>query len=154
MGYTVTPVGWVRAGRDDVEETDHWGQVISTIVVDDRFGDDCLVGLADFSHVEILFVFHVATERDDYTSTRRPRGRADLPAVGVFSDRGPRRPNRIGSTTCEIVDSAGGALRVRGLDAVVGTPILDIKPTMREFLPVEVAQPAWASRLMAAYFQP
>lgn len=133
------PVGWVRAGRDDVEETDPWGQVVSTIVVEDRFGDDCLVGLEDFSHVELLFVFHLATERDDYTGTRRPRGRADLPAVGVFSDRGPRRPNRIGSTTCEVVDCAGRVMRVLGLDAVVGTPILDIKPTMSAFLPVDVA---------------
>ena len=139
MGYTVDPVGWVRAGRDDVEETDPWGQVVSTIVVEDRFGDDCLVGLEDFSHVELLFVFHLATERDDYTGTRRPRGRADLPAVGVFSDRGPRRPNRIGSTTCEVVDCAGRVMRVLGLDAVVGTPILDIKPTMSAFLPVDVA---------------
>ncbi|MEV7098100.1 hypothetical protein AB0M80_35195 [Amycolatopsis sp. NPDC051045] len=61
--------------------------------MDERFGDDCLLGLADFSHVDVLFLFDQTTERPDYRS-RRPRGRTDLPEVDVFADRGRRRPNR------------------------------------------------------------
>ena len=75
-------------------------------------------------------------------------------AVGVFADRGPRRPNRIGATICEIISAEGRQLRVRGLDAVDGTPVLDLKPVMREFLPAGVRQPAWAGRLMRDYFRP
>lgn len=154
MTHSVSPVGCVRDGRSDPANTDNWGEVVSTIVIDTRFGDECLAGLEGFSHVEVLFLFHLATEREDYRGTRRPRGRDDLPPVGVFADRGPRRPNRIGVTTCEIVSASGRLLQVRGLDAVVGTPVIDIKPVMREFLPGSVDQPAWASLLMRDYFSP
>ena len=152
--YSVSPVGRVREGRRDPADTDNWGEVVSTIAIDDRFDDECLSGLQGFSHVEVLFLFHLATERDDYRGTRRPRGRDDLPPVGVFSDRGPRRPNRIGVTACEIVSMSGRLLQVRGLDAGVGTPVIDIKPVMRAFLPANVDQPAWAGLLMSDYFAP
>jgi tRNA-Thr(GGU) m(6)t(6)A37 methyltransferase TsaA len=149
--FEVTPVGRVRSTRTDPADTDHWGDVVSDIEVDERFGEDCLTGLADFSHVEVVFLFDRAVEREEYRSLRRPRGRDDLPAVGVFCDRGPRRPNRLGVTQCRIVSAAGRTLRVRGLDAVDGTPVLDLKPVMREFLAREVTQPEWVSRLMSEY---
>lgn len=152
MEYSVTPIGTVHNGRTDIAATDYWGDVPSTIVVDERFGDDCMRGLSEFSHADIVFLFHETTERDDYRP-RRPRGRADLPEVGVFADRGPRRPNRIGVTTCRIVSVHGRHLRVSGLDAVGGTPVVDIKPTMAEFQPSEVRQPAWVERLMTDYFR-
>jgi tRNA (adenine37-N6)-methyltransferase len=117
-----------------------------------RFGDRCLTGLDGFSHVEVVFFFDRLAEREDYRQPLRPRGRADLPEVGVFADRGPRRPNRIGCTTCEVVSVRGRELRVRGLDAVDGTPVLDIKPVMRQFLPGRIRQPEWVDRLMADYF--
>ncbi len=72
----------------------------------------------------------------------------------MFADRGPRRPNRIGATICQIVTVAGRQLTVRGLDAVVGTPVLDIKPVMAEFLPTATRQPDWPARLMSEYFAP
>lgn len=152
--YSVRPVGWVREGRSDPANTDNWGDVVSTIAIEDRFADGCLSGLEDFTHAEVLFFFHLATERDGYAGTRRPRGRNDLPPVGVFAERGPRRPNRIGVTMCRIVSTSGYLLQVRGLDAVVGTPVIDIKPVMREFLPAHVDQPAWAGLLMVDYFNP
>lgn len=153
MTIAMEPIGSVRSPRSDPADTDHWGAVVATIVVDGRFGEDCLAGLTEFSHAEVLFVFHQAAERDDYRQPRRSRGRADLPAVGVFCDRGPRRPNRIGATICEIAGVAGRELMVRGLDAVHGTPVLDIKPVMREFLPAEIRQPDWVARLMSEYFR-
>lgn len=151
--FAVIPVGRVSSGRGDPAETDHWGEVTTTILIDGRFGDDCLLGLDEFSHAEIIFLFHLAAERPDYPP-RSPRGRPDLPAAGVFADRGPRRPNRIGATICQILAASGRKLTVKGLDAVVGTPVLDIKPVITEFLPGATRQPSWATTLMSQYFAP
>ena len=151
--YAVTPIGTVHSHRTDPGNSDFWGDVVSSIVVDERFGPGSLVGLEEFSHVEVLYLFDKLAEREDYRTQRRPRGRDDLPPVGVFADRGPRRPNRIGATYCEVVSVDGAELRVRGLDAVDGTPVLDIKPALRPFVPNDVRQPAWVDALMADYFK-
>lgn len=152
MTLTITPIGIVHCGRTDPGDSDHWSDVESVIVVEERFGEHCFTGLCDFSHVEVVFFFDRLAEREDYRRPWRPRGRADLPEVGVFADRGPRRPNRIGCTICELVSVGGRGLRVRGLDAVDGTPVLDIKPVMRQFLPQQVRQPTWVDALMREYF--
>lgn len=151
MDLVLTPVGTARNSRRDPADTDHWGCVVSTITIDDRFPADCLRGLGDFSHVEVLFIFDQTQERTDYHA-RPARGRSDLPAVGVFADRGPRRPNRVGATICRVLSAEDRRLTVRGLDAVDGTPVIDIKPVMTQFLPTEVHQPAWVDALMAEYF--
>lgn len=152
--FEINPIGVVRNDRTDVQHTDNWGAVRSTIIIDERFGDACLLGLEDFSHVDVLFVFDQFPEHDHYREPRPSRGRSDLPPVGVFAGRGPRRPNRIGVTACAIESVDGRQLTVVGLDAVSGTPVIDLKPTMVEFLPVNVQQPEWVSRLMSEYFQP
>ncbi len=151
---TVTPIGTVRNERSDPADSDRWGDVVSTIDIEERFGDECLTGLQDFSHVEVVYLFDRAVETSDYRPLLRPRGRHDLPEVGVFSDRGPRRPNRLGVSRAEVVSATGRSLRVRGLDAVDGTPVLDVKPLMREFLPTDVRQPPWVGVLMREYFAP
>jgi tRNA (adenine37-N6)-methyltransferase len=121
MTFAMSPVGSVRSARRDPANSDHWGQVTSAIVIDERFGGNCLAGLAEFSHVEVLFVFDQARERDDYLQPRSPRGRADLPAVGVFADRGPRRcgttsaPEPPGRERPEL-SVAGGSVRKREPD--------------------------------------
>ncbi len=147
-----TAVGTVRSDRTDPADTDDWGQVVSTVVLEDRFGAEALVGLSDFSHAEIVFAFDRLEEREHYRDLRPARGRSDLPPVGVFADRGPRRPNRLGVTRCEIVSVDGRRLWVRGLDAVDGTPVLDIKPVMSAFTPVPVREPEWVARLMSNYW--
>ncbi|WP_151770318.1 SAM-dependent methyltransferase [Streptomyces abyssomicinicus] len=150
--FEITPIGTVRNDRTDVQHTDHWGAVRSTILVDQRFGDTCLQGLEGFSHVEVLFVFDQFPEEDDHRTPRPYRGRADLPPVGVFAGRGPRRPNRIGVTCCAVESVRGRELTVVGLDAVSGTPVVDLKPAMAEFLPRDVRQPDWVGGLMSEYF--
>jgi tRNA (adenine37-N6)-methyltransferase len=154
LSFEINPIGTVRNDRTDVQHTDNWGAVRSTITIDERFGDTCLQGLEGFSHVEVLFIFDQFPEHDDYREPRPYRGRADLPPVGVFAGRGPRRPNRIGVTCCTVESVNGRELTVVGLDAVSGTPVIDLKPTMAEFLPANVKQPEWVSRLMSKYFQP
>ncbi|WP_260478991.1 SAM-dependent methyltransferase [Kibdelosporangium aridum] len=130
------------------------GAVRSAITVDERFGEACLQGLKGFSHVEVLFVFDQFPEHDDFREPRPNRGRSDLPPVGIFASRGPRRPNRIGVTCCAIESVHGRELTVVGLDAVSGTPVIDLKPAMAEFHPANIKQPEWVSRLMSEYFQP
>ncbi|MBW9206753.1 SAM-dependent methyltransferase [Mumia sp. zg.B17] len=151
--FEVTPIGTVRNDRTDVQETDHWGAVRSTIVLDERFGEASLQGLDEFSHVDVVFVFDQFPEDDDYGEPRPYRGRSDLPPVGIFAGRGPRRPNRIGVTSCAIESVHGRELTVVGLDAVSGSPVIDLKPTIAEFLPVGTTQPSWVSAMMADYFQ-
>jgi len=153
VNITLGTVGIVQNTRTDPGDTDHWGDVISAILIDERFPEDCLQGLEEFSHVEVLYHFHQAQERPDYHA-RPPRGRSDLPAVGVFADRGPRRPNRIGATVCRVLSAERRQLTVRGLDAVDGTPVIDLKPVMRQFLPTGLRQPPWVEALMAEYFMP
>lgn len=153
LSFEITPIGTVRNERTDVQQSDDWGGVRSTIVVDERFGDASLQGLEDFSHVEVLFVFDQFPAHDDFREPKPNRGRADLPPVGVFAGRGPRRPNRIGVTMCAIESVSGRELTVVGLDAVAGTPVIDLKPVMAEFLPDDVKQPDWVGRLMSEYFR-
>lgn len=148
----LVPVARVHNHRTEPGDSDGWGDVISRLEIDERFGDQALTGLEEFSHVEVLYFFDKLEERADYTGVRRPRGRDDLPAVGLFADRGPRRPNRIGVTACRIVSVGARELSVHGLDAVDGTPVLDIKPVMREFQPQDIRQPDWVARLMSEYF--
>jgi tRNA-Thr(GGU) m(6)t(6)A37 methyltransferase TsaA len=146
------PIGHVRGGRIEPFD-DGWAAEECVIELDQRFGDDALAGLAAFSHVEVVFHFHLVDEADVVAGARRPRGRADWPEVGIFAQRGRVRPNRLGVSVAEVVDVDGTRLTVRGLDAVDGTPVLDVKPVLREFAPRgEVRQPAWATELMADYW--
>ena len=85
--------------------------------------------------------------------TRRPRGRADMPELGIFAQRGKQRPNPLGVTAVEIVRVAAPILTVRGLDAVDGTPVLDVKPYFPQFDRRSDARvPEWVERLMRGYF--
>jgi tRNA-Thr(GGU) m(6)t(6)A37 methyltransferase TsaA len=151
--YTVRAIGWVmsqRAARLD----DDWGDVESVIRLDpDRFASEALAGLDEFSHIEVIFVFDQFDEAKVSVGARHPRGNETWPKVGIFAQRASSRPNRLGLTTCEVLGVDGLEIRVRGLDAIDATPVLDIKPHMREFDPRSpVTQPAWSSELMAGYW--
>lgn len=146
------PVGVVRSPRAEPIDDD-WGDVEATIELDARFGPEALRGLDAFSHVEVVYRFHRVDESSVHTGARRPRGNPDWPEVGIFAQRGKDRPNRIGVSVCDLVAVDGTTLRVRGLDAIDGTPVLDLKPYLRQFAPRgEVRQPAWVDELMAGYF--
>lgn len=150
MEIIVKPIGHVRNARREVED-DHWGEVISEIVIE--IGEEALQGIEDFSHAEIVFYFDQVDESKIVTGARHPRNNAEWPKVGILAQRGKNRPNRIGLTTVSILRREKNALFVTGLDAVDGTPILDIKPVMREFQPRgEIRQPAWADELMKNYW--
>ena len=146
-------IGVVRGGR--VEATkDAWGSNRSTVELrDDLFSPQCLQGLEAHSHVEVLFYFHLNADEPTEYGARRPRGRADWPAVGIFAQHGRMRPNRIGASVCRLLSVDGLTLLVEGLDAVDGTPVLDIKPVWSGYLPRDaVREPQWAKELMATYW--
>lgn len=151
--YLMTAIGHVRGGRSEPIDDD-WGIVEAVITLDPaQFGPDALASLDAFSHLEVIFHFHAAPVSEINTGARRPRGRADWPLVGIFAQRGKGRPNRIGVTVCEILAVEGLSVRVRGLDAIQGTPVLDLKPVMQGFLPRgQLREPAWATELMQGYW--
>jgi tRNA-Thr(GGU) m(6)t(6)A37 methyltransferase TsaA len=150
--YALRPVGFVRGGRAEPTD-DGWDAVTATIALNPEFGPEALAGLDGFSHVEIVFLFHHVAENAVVAGARHPRGRADWPKVGIFAQRGKDRPNRLGVTTCRLLAIEGTTLRLAGLDAIDGTPVLDLKPVMRGFLPRgEVREPDWARELMRGYW--
>jgi tRNA (Thr-GGU) A37 N-methylase len=153
MDFTLRPIGMVRGGRDQPIDDD-WGQSRARLELDSaQFTPDALASLTDFSHAEVIFLFDRVPDEKIETGARRPRGRADWPLVGIFAQRGKNRPNRLGVTVCRIVAVDGLAVEVEGLDAIDGTPILDIKPVLSGFLPRgEVREPAWALELMRDYW--
>ncbi len=151
--FTMAAIGTVSCPRTEAIDDD-WGDVVSSIALDaDRFGAEVLAGLDDFSHIEVVFVFDQVDETRVNLGARHPRNRPDWPLVGIFAQRAKARPNRIGVTICELISVAGLLVTVRGLDAIEGTPVLDIKPHVREFGPrTEVRQPDWIGELMQDYW--
>jgi tRNA-Thr(GGU) m(6)t(6)A37 methyltransferase TsaA len=151
--FTMIAIGRVEGGRN-VPEDDDWGASRATVLLDpEHFGIDALAGLETFSHAEIVYVFDRVTDAEIVTGARHPRGRKDWPLTGIFAQRGKNRPNRIGVSVCRIVAVDGLRLEVEGLDAIDGTPVLDIKPVLSDVLPRgEVREPAWARELMKDYW--
>ncbi|MER5206093.1 SAM-dependent methyltransferase [Streptomyces sp. NPDC002825] len=147
------PVGHVVGGRGEVRD-DEWGDVESIVRLDgEAFGPEALAGLDAFSHLEIVYHFDRVSPDAVQTGARHPRGNEEWPLVGIFAQRGKNRPNRLGVSRCRLLRTDGLDLHVRGLDAVDGTPVLDIKPYMTEFGPQgPTTQPAWADEIMRHYY--
>ena len=151
--FTMRPIGRVVGGRT-VAEDDHWGELRCTIELDPgAVGEDATLGLDEFSHVEVIFVFDGVDPEQVCIGARHPRGRSDWPLTGILAQRAKDRPNRIGITICPLVSASGLTVEVAGLDAINGTPVLDIKPCMTGFGPRGVVrEPAWVAELMADYW--
>jgi tRNA-Thr(GGU) m(6)t(6)A37 methyltransferase TsaA len=150
---TLEPVAHVLGGRDEVFD-DAWAAVTAVIRLDgSRFGPEAVAGLDGFSHLEVVFHFDRVPPEKIETGARHPRGNTGWPLVGIFAQRGKNRPNRLGVSRCRLHRVDGIDLHVSGLDAVAGTPVLDIKPYMDEFGPRgDVHQPAWSSEIMREYY--
>jgi len=132
---------------------DEWGDVESVIELRGDLPADSLEGIEQFSHAEIVFVFDRIDETSVVSGTRHPRNNTAWPRVGIFAQRASRRPNRLGVTIVKVLGRDGARLRVQGLDAADGSPVVDIKPVMAEFLPREpVRQPSWSHELMRNYW--
>ena len=145
-------IGTVRNGREDAADRD-WGALVSTVELLPQYAEG-LAGLETFTHCLVLFHMQRDPDREAPTLRRRPRGRADMPLLGVFAQRARMRPNPVGVTAVEIVRLEPGRLVVRGLDALDGTPVLDLKPYVPAFDRRDGARvPEWMDRLMRGYFR-
>ncbi|NOZ08351.1 MAG: SAM-dependent methyltransferase [FCB group bacterium] len=145
----LAPIARVKNERKEIVDG-NWDRVISEIALSDKLPSECLRGIEEFSHLEIIFFFH-RTQRI-VTGSAHPRENPRWPEVGIFAQRKKNRPNRLGVTIVRLLKVEDRKLFVTNLDAVDGTPVLDIKPVFREFLPSEeILQPAWSHELMKNY---
>ncbi len=150
MKIEMEAIGFVENDVKDKKDMS-WGEDTSSIVLNEQYISG-LMGLDDFSHVIIIYHLDRAKYEKDKHLQRRPQNRDDMPLVGIFSQRGKDRPNRIGMTSVEIVSVSDDRLVVRGLDAVDGTPVLDIKPYYPVYDKKDASVPDWVDRLMEHYF--
>ncbi|MCJ7436700.1 MAG: TrmO family methyltransferase [Acidimicrobiia bacterium] len=150
---TLTPIGTVVGGRTEPIDDD-WDAVEATIELDaERLGADSTAGLEAFSHLDVVFAFHQVPDEEVERGARHPRGRSDWPKVGILAQRGKGRPNRLGVSTCELVRADGLVLHVRGLDAIDGSPVLDVKAHFAEMGPRGIVrQPDWSREIMRGYW--
>jgi len=153
MSISLRPIGVVRSTRTAPSD-DHWDAETAFVELDAaQLGADALSGLEAFSHVEIVFLMDRVDPAKIETGARHPRNRTDWPKVGIFAQRGKNRPNCIGTTVCRIASVEGLRLHVVGLDAIDGTPVLDVKPWVTQLGPRgEVRQPAWMDEVMDRYW--
>lgn len=150
--YSIEPIGFVKNNRNKIED-DFWGGVVSEIIISEKISAESLLGIEDFSHLEIIFYFHLADLAKISISASHPRDNKNFPRVGIFAQRKKARPNLLGSSIVKLLSVHGSTLQVSGLDAVDETPVIDIKPVVREFLPnEEIRQPEWETELMKNYW--
>jgi tRNA-Thr(GGU) m(6)t(6)A37 methyltransferase TsaA len=150
---TLAPIAFVRSSRSVVEDDD-WDKEQVHVELDvSRISSEALTGLDAFSHVEIVYFMDQVEPAKIETGARHPRNNKAWPKVGILAQRAKNRPNQLGTTVCKVLRVEATRLHVQGLDAVDGTPVLDIKPWVRELGPRgEVSQPAWITELMREYW--
>jgi len=152
MDITLTPIATVKNSRATPID-DYWTEIISVIELSENMPTEVLNNIADFSHLEIIYYFD-QVKNDNIVFSGRPRGNPDYPLVGILGQRKKDRPNKIGLCTVELLEHTGRTIIVKNLDAIDGTPILDIKPVFKEFQPVgQIRQPEWVADLMKNYWQ-
>ncbi|MDX8362571.1 SAM-dependent methyltransferase [Cytobacillus sp. IB215316] len=151
--YSLKPIAYVKNNREEIAD-DNWGDVLSLIELTEDFSEESLLGIEEFSHVDVIFLFDKVADSDTHFSARHPRNNQNYPKVGIFAQRGKNRPNKLGLTTVKLVKREGKTLFVTGLDAIHNTPVIDIKPVMEEFLPKgTIKQPRWSIDLMTNYWK-
>lgn len=151
--FEVVPVAHVVGGRAEPTD-DYWGGTRAIVRINaDRFTADATAGLDAFSHLELVFRFHLTDQSDLNLGSRRPRDNPDWPEVGTFGHRNMRRLNWLGVSRCQLLKVDGLDLHVEDLDAVDGTPVLDIKPWFTEMGPRgEIHQPEWTTTMLRDYY--
>jgi tRNA-Thr(GGU) m(6)t(6)A37 methyltransferase TsaA len=146
MKFNLSPIGVVRNGIHERHKGDYWKTIISEVIVDANLGD-ALDEIEGFSHIIVLYWLHEISPSERAVKKVHPRGNERLPLVGVLASRSPARPNPIGITTVKLLGRDKNVLRVQGLDAIDGTPVLDIKPHIpRSDSPTQATAPDWITK--------
>ena len=150
-GFAAHAIGFVRSRVTEPVDLD-WGAVESRVVLEPEYRAG-LRGLEQFSHVLVVAWLHGAAFDPARHLVRRPRGLAELPELGIFAQRAKDRPNPLGVTVVKLVSVEPDGITVRGLDAIDGTPVLDLKPHFPAFdSPGGAKVAAWVDVLMRGYF--
>lgn len=151
MDFIFKKIATVQSARSEAID-DGWASINAQIVLEDDLPVESLAGIEAFSHLEIIYCFHKVAA-GDVVLAGHPRGNPSYPLTGIFAQRKKDRPNAIGLCTIELIRKEGRTLTVKYLDAIDGTPVLDIKPVMKEFEPLgDIRQPEWATDLMKNYW--
>jgi len=145
-GLELKPVGHVRCPIISTPQPEYnWQGIVSEIVIDHSLAPG-LAGLERYSHIIVTYWAHLATNPTDMALSVRYKGNPKLPMVGVFASRSPYRPNPLGHKVARLLEIRGNTLKVEGLDALDGTPVLDIKPFIPHYdSPEGATAPLWES---------
>ena len=142
------PIGWVRS-PEKVRSMKSFRQVQTDIVIREDLVD-ALQGLSAFSHLEVIYYMHLQPPPEGFRTRIHPLGLQQLPLVGLFATRTPHRPNRLGVTLCRLLEVRGNVVTTRGLDALDGSPVLDIKAAWKDryLEAAEMRFPDWTETAM------
>jgi tRNA (adenine37-N6)-methyltransferase len=151
MKIELQPVAFVKNSRTEAVD-DHWGNIISEIELVQQIPEAAFDNIELFSHLDIFYFFDkAAAGKIEYS--RSPRGNPAYPVMGVFAQRSKDRPNHIGLARVQLLEHSGRTIRVKYLDAIHGTPVLDIKPVFQQFeTQTAIMQPAWVNDLTKNYW--
>ena len=145
MEINLTPIGFVKNNITEPKKED-WQTVTSEIVINDDL-KEALSKIEKFSHIIVIYWMHKVPPSQRSVRKVHPKGNQNLPLVGVFASRSPARPNPIGITTIKLLERRDNVLKVIGIDAIDGTPVLDIKPYIPEHdSSAEVKTPDWITK--------
>jgi len=151
MQITLHPMATVTNKRPTPTD-DFWGDTISVITLLPHIPEEAFKGIEAFSHLEIIYYFDKA-DPAKIVYSGNPRGNPAWPEMGIFAQRKKDRPNQLGLCTVELMGHTGRTIKVKYLDAIDGTPVLDIKPVFKEFEGKgDIKQPQWSVELMKDYW--
>lgn len=151
MEIKLSSIGTVKNSRNEAID-DNWGNIISEIILAEHIPSEAFERIENFSHLEIIYYFD-KVKQEEIVYSGHPRGNLKYPLMGIFAQRKKDRPNAIGLCTVELIEHSGRSIKVKFLDAINGTPVLDIKPVFKEFKPESsISQPEWVNDLMKEYW--
>jgi tRNA-Thr(GGU) m(6)t(6)A37 methyltransferase TsaA len=137
------PIGFIKNNIKEPKYRNFTNE-ISEIILDDKF-TEALNGIDDYSHIIVVYWMDKVK---DYVISLRPQGNPNVPIVGIFASRCPQRPNPIAMTTVKLMERRGNRIKVKGLDILDRTPIIDIKPYWPQYDKVEDGKiPEWVNKL-------
>lgn len=150
--YEVESIATVVGGHPRVQD-DYQGGVASIIRIDAAYPLETLQGIEEFSHLTVVWHFHLARADDVQLHARSPRGNQSWPATGTFVHRNHRRPNQLAISYPRLLKVEGRDLHVTDLDAVDGTPVIDLAPFFEQMGPRgPVRQPAWPGEMLEPHY--
>lgn len=151
MNISLEPIAFVKNSRKNAIDDD-WEGIVSHVELVETIPIEAFDNISEFTHLEIIFYFDQA-KSEDVVFSGHPRGNRAYPKMGIFAQRKKDRPNHLGLCTVQLLEHKDKILKVKYLDAIDGTPILDIKPVFKEFQPRgEIHQPVWVNDLMRQYW--